>query len=125
MTRLSFVVAACLTAAALPARAAEPTTPERATLFEAGEGGDKPFRIPGLAVTARGTLLAYCEARRGDKGDWGTIDVMLRRSADGGRTWLPRQHVAHHGPRVPKNPVALAQKLANESDQTVNNPVAI
>ena len=40
-----------------------------------------------IVVTAKGTLLAYCEARKGGRGDWGTIDVMLRRSSDGGKTW--------------------------------------
>jgi len=98
---------------------------EKTTLFTAGHAGYKLYRIPGLTVTSRGTILAYCEARRGDRGDWGTIDIMLRRSSDGGRTWLPPQHIAHHGPRVPKNTVALEKKLATEADQTVNNAVAI
>ena len=55
-------------------------------LFVAGEGGYKLYRIPGIVVTAGGTVLAYCEARKGDSGDWGIIDVMLRRSTDGGKT---------------------------------------
>ena len=104
--------------------AAEPRI-EKNALFTAGAQDYKLFRIPGIVATARGTLLAYCEARRSDKGDWGPIDVMMRRSTDGGRSWLAPQHIAHHGPKVPKNPVALAQKLALETDQTVNNPVAI
>jgi sialidase-1 len=98
---------------------------DKTAIFTAGEEGYKLYRIPGLVVTSRGTLLAYCEARKSDRGDWGPIDILLRRSTDGGKTWQPRQHVAHHGARVPKNPAALAQKLAKEDDQTVNNPVAI
>jgi sialidase-1 len=50
-----------LLAAALPA--AEPRL-EKTDLFEAGKGGHKLYRIPGLVVTARGTVLAYCEARK-------------------------------------------------------------
>ncbi len=46
-------------------------------------------------VSAAGTVLAYCEARKGDSGDWGTIDVMLRRSTDGGKTWHPRRRLVH------------------------------
>lgn len=107
-----------------PALAGEPRL-EKTTLFTAGEGGYRLYRIPGLAVTARGTVLAYCEARRSERGDWGTIDVFLRRSSDGGRTWSAPQHIAHHGPKVPKNEVALRQKLATTDEQTVNNPVAI
>ena len=33
---------------------------ETTELFEAGEGGYKIFRIPGVVVTAKGTILAYC-----------------------------------------------------------------
>ncbi|HEX5497632.1 MAG TPA: sialidase family protein, partial [Thermomicrobiales bacterium] len=53
------------------------------------------------------------------------IDILLRRSLDGGRTWLAPQHIAHHGPPAPKNPVARRKKPAGENDQTVNNPLAI
>ena len=131
MKRLSFIIGsaawialACISGGGRWAVAADPRL-EKTRLFTAGEAGYSLYRIPGLAVTARGTVLAYCEARRSDKGDWGTIDVMLRRSTDGGGHWLPRQHVAHHGLTVPKNPVAIEKKLAGESDRTTNNPVAI
>jgi sialidase-1 len=94
-------------------------------LFQAGHEGYKLYRIPGLIVTAKGTVLAYCEARRSDRGDWGTIDILLRRSTDGGKTWSPPKKIADvPGPKA-KNPVALAQKLASSDDVTYNNPVAI
>jgi sialidase-1 len=98
---------------------------EKSDLFEAGKDGYVMYRIPGIVVTAKGTVLAYCEARKGVGGDWDNIDIMLRRSTDGGKTWAPRKQIAHFGPAVPKHPLALRQKLARESDQTVNNPVAI
>jgi sialidase-1 len=103
--------------------AAEPTL-ERVDLFEAGTDGYALYRIPGLVVTAKGTVLAYCEARKTGKSDWDTIDIMLRRSTDGGKTWSERQKIADvPGPKT-KNPVALAQKLGNADDVTYNNPVA-
>ena len=34
-------------------------------LFRSGEGGYHTYRIPALVVTAKGTLLAFCEGRRG------------------------------------------------------------
>jgi sialidase-1 len=55
--------------------AAEPLL-EKADLFEAGKEGYVLYRIPGIVVTAKGTVLAYCEARKSDKGDWGTIDIL-------------------------------------------------
>src|SRR3954447_3961267 len=95
-----------LAVAAPSIRAAEPLL-EKIDLFEAGKDGYALYRIPGIVVTPKGTVLAYCEARKTAKGDWGTIDIMLRRSTDGGKTWAPRRQIAHFGPPVPKNPVAL------------------
>jgi sialidase-1 len=126
--------AKALTGAALPSAAAIPMATaalaaepfmEKADLFEAGKDDYALYRIPGIVVTAKDAVLAYCEARKDTKGDWGQIDVMLRRSTDGGKTWEPRRHIAHLGERIPKNPAALAQKLASPDDQTTNNPVAI
>ena len=98
---------------------------EKVDLFEAAKEGYTLYRIPGIVVTKRGTVLAYCEARKSDKGDWGTIDILLRRSTDGGKTWGPRANIANvPGPKA-KNPVALAQKLATPGEVTYNNPVAI
>jgi sialidase-1 len=118
---LIFALAASQPPAAL---AAEPFM-ERVDLFEANTDGYALYRIPGIVGTTKGTVLAYCEARRTGKSDWDTIDVMLRRSTDGGKTWEPRRHIAHHGVKVAKNPVALERKQATPDDQTVNNPVAI
>ena len=115
---------AILLALGLRTEAAEPFL-DKIDLFEAGKDGYKLYRIPGIIVTAKGTVLAYCEARKSDSGDWGPIDILLRRSTDGGKTWGPRQKIADvPGPKT-KNPVALAQKLAQPEDVTYNNAVAI
>lgn len=98
---------------------------EKADLFRGGEGGYALYRIPGVVVTARGTVLAYCEARRTGKSDWDTIDIVLRRSTDGGKTWTePRKIADVPGPKT-KNPVALAQGLGRPEDVTYNNAVMI
>ena len=98
---------------------------QRQELFTSGQGGYAQYRIPGIVVTGKGTVLAYAEARKSLRGDWGTIDIVLRRSADRGATWSPFQVIAHvDGPKV-KNPVAVAQNLATNDEVTYNNPVAI
>jgi sialidase-1 len=102
--------------------AAEPTV-EKTDLFTGGEGGSALYRIPGIVVTTKGTALAYCEARRKSGADWGEIEVHLRRSTDGGRTWSAPQHIAHSGERIEGNPHKHDEEGAKE--QTVNNPVAI
>jgi len=103
------------------ARAGEPLL-EKADVFPAGMNGITRYRIPGVVVTTKGTVLAYCEARKNSKSDWGEIEVHLRRSSDGGRTWQASQHIAHHGARLEGNP---HKKEGGEQEQTVNNPVAI
>jgi sialidase-1 len=104
--------------------AAEPFL-EKVDIFEAGKDGYALYRIPGIVVTKQGTVLAYCEARRTGKSDWDTIDIMLRRSTDGGKTWDAMRKISDvPGPKT-KNPVALAQKLGNTNDVTYNNATAI
>jgi Neuraminidase (sialidase) len=105
-------------------RAGEPLL-EKTDLFEANTGGYAHYRIPGLVVTKGGTLLAYCEARKSTRSDWGTIDILMRRSTDGGKTWGPPRKVVSPPKDVTKNPVALTQKLARPDEITLNNPVAI
>ncbi|AMV28186.1 Sialidase precursor [Gemmata sp. SH-PL17] len=120
MTRFALVLV--LAAFSVPAFAAEP---EKIDLFDADRGGYKQYRIPGIVVTKSGVVLAYCEARKSARGDWGEIDILFRRSADGGKTWDEPKKIADvPGPKE-KNPVALAQKLANKDDVTYNNPVMI
>ena len=47
-------------------------------------------RIPGLAITPKGTILAIYDARRDrDRDLQGDIDICYNRSTDGGRTWSP------------------------------------
>lgn len=62
-------------------------------LFTNDSHGYHTFRIPSLIATATGTLLAFCEGRRDGGGDSGDIDMLLRRSTDGGQTWSEIQTV--------------------------------
>lgn len=98
---------------------------QRQTLFQSGQGGYAQYRIPGIVVTKKGTILAYAEARKSLRGDWNMIDIVLRRSSNNGATWSPFRLIAQvDGPKS-KNPVALTQNLANTDEVTYNNPVAI
>jgi len=112
------IVAALVLASTLQAADA----PERSVVFPPGLDGVVRYRIPGIVVTGRGTVLAFCEARRDSPKDWGEIEVHLRRSTDGGRTWQPARHIAHRGDRIEGNP---HKPIGGEREQTVNNPVAI
>lgn len=56
-------------------------------VFVSGTKGYHTFRIPAIARTQSGDLLAFAEGRRAGRGDSGDIDLVMRRSTDGGRTW--------------------------------------
>ncbi|MDX3513392.1 sialidase family protein [Streptomyces caniscabiei] len=43
------------------------------------------FRIPAVVATP-GALLAFCEGRVGGREDSGDIDIVMKRSTDGGLT---------------------------------------
>ncbi|MFJ8533551.1 exo-alpha-sialidase [Streptomyces sp. NPDC093591] len=62
--------------------------------YVSGEGGYDTYRIPATITTPRGTVLAFAEGRHDGAGDTGDIDVVLRRSRDGGCTWGPVTVVA-------------------------------
>ena len=65
-------------------------------LYKGSGGREKPvygkacrYRIPALAVSKKGTILAFAEARRLHGNDVGDIDAVVKRSEDGGKTWGP------------------------------------
>jgi len=75
---------------------AEPWS-RRATLFESGDHDFFTFRIASMVASKDGTLLAFAAARKGKGGDWDPINIVLRRSTDGGLTWTPMQIVVANG----------------------------
>ena len=63
-------------------------------VFISGQGGYHTYRIPALVITSKETLLAFCEGRKRSSSDEGDIDLLLKRSTDGGRSWS--KHVIIH-----------------------------
>lgn len=67
-------------------------------LRQRGDDDVDTYRIPGLATTNAGTLIAVYDLRRSGGGDLpGDIDVGLSRSTDGGRTWAPMRVIMDMG----------------------------
>ncbi len=60
---------------------------ETAVVWESEVGGYNTYRIPSVIMTSKGTLLAFCEGRVKSRSDTGDIDLVAKRSHDGGRTW--------------------------------------
>ena len=73
-------------------------------LFTAGRGGYSSYRIPALAVTGKGTILAFCEGRKYSGGDSGEIDLLVRRSTDQGAHWSEPYVIWHDSGNTCGNP---------------------
>src|SRR5262245_58292726 len=84
--------------------------PTQSAVFVSGQAGFHTYRIPSLLVSAKGTLLAFCEGRKTGRADTGDIDLVLRRSCDGGKTWQPTQIVWDDGDNTCGNPCPVVER---------------
>ena len=80
-------------------------------VFQAGESGYHTFRIPAIIKHASGSLLAFCEGRKANSSDFGDIDIVMKRSEDGGRTWGPLQVVVDRAESQAGNPAPVFDQL--------------
>lgn len=91
------------------ALAAPPAGPEEIDVFVSETNGYNTFRIPALLVTPKGAVLAFCEGRKKTSADDGDVDLVYRRSEDGGKTW---------------GPVHLLHEEGGDAPITIGNPCA-
>lgn len=89
--------------------AAQPAC-EQDAVFTSGTDGYHTYRIPALAVANDGTVLAFCEGRKRGGGDSGDIDLLLKRSTDGGRTWSAPQVVWDDAENTCGNPAPVVDR---------------
>ncbi|MEC3966944.1 sialidase family protein [Flagellimonas halotolerans] len=67
-------------------------------LRQKGQDGIDTYRIPGIATTNKGTLIAVYDNRYNDPVDLQEdIDVGMSRSTDGGQTWEPMKVIMDMG----------------------------
>lgn len=77
---------------------AAPALLEQVDVFVAGQDGVYEYRIPGIVTSNKGTLIAFCDARMRKEGDPpNDIDMVMKRSVDGGRTWSPLRTLVNNG----------------------------
>ncbi len=109
MARTLFALAVLLLHANFLA-AAEPAGLEEVDVFTAGEHGVHTYRIPALVVSKAGTVLAFCEARQEKSSDHGNIDLVARRSTDGGRTFGSPITIHDEGGHTIGNPCPVVDR---------------
>jgi sialidase-1 len=71
--------------------------PFNTTLYAQGDGGYHTFKIPTMITAVNGTILVFAEARADNQEDWGKMDMVVRKSYDGGDTWTPLEVVVEDG----------------------------
>lgn len=81
-----------------------------AHLYKGGEAGYACFRIPAMVSTPKGTVLAFAEARKNNCGDASDIDLVVKRSADGGKTWSELQVVWNDSTNTCGNPAPVVDQ---------------
>ncbi|MEM6931103.1 MAG: sialidase family protein, partial [Myxococcota bacterium] len=102
-------VAPALTGAQEPL-AGGPSPPDPVTVWASGEDGYHTYRIPAIVRSPSGDLLAFCEGRRGGRGDSGDIDLLLRRSTDDGGSWGESRVLWDDGDNVCGNPCPVVDE---------------
>jgi len=83
---------------------------EKVVVWESGVGGYDTYRIPAIIQTRAGTLLAFAEGRFASRSDTGNIDMLVKRSEDGGRTWSDHQVIWDDGPNTCGNPCPVVDQ---------------
>ena len=63
------------------------TAQQKIPVFISGKEGHKSYRIPAIIKLPNNELLAFCEGRVHGSGDFGDIDIVMKRSRDHGKTW--------------------------------------
>ena len=94
-----------------------PVTSPRSNLdfiFESGKDGYTCFRIPSMIQTEKGALLAFAEGRKGGCSDTGNIDLVLKRSKDGGKTWSKLEVIWNDGENTCGNPAPVVDRVTGE-----------
>jgi sialidase-1 len=81
---------------------------EHTQLFSKGMQEGRGYRIPSILTfkdnAGRDIVMAFAESRADVMLDWGDIDLVMRRSTDGGKTWGPVVELADAGKRTAGNP---------------------
>ncbi|MCH2133217.1 MAG: glycoside hydrolase [Phycisphaerales bacterium] len=86
-------------------------TVSRVDVFTSGTDGYHTFRIPSIVVAPSGDLVAVCEGRRNGRGDSGEIDLVMRRSEDGGITWSELEVIQSDAGNTCGNPTMVVDEM--------------
>ena len=84
---------------------------QSAVLFRSGDEGYQCFRIPALVALDSKVVVAFAEGRKDNCADFGDVDIVMRRSTDGGHHWGPIEVVVNNGDLQAGNATPLIDRL--------------
>jgi sialidase-1 len=76
-------------------------------VFVSGTNGYNSFRIPAIIILPNNELLAFCEGRVKSDNDFGDINIVMKRSADKGKTWSTLQTIVDNDSLQAGNPAPV------------------
>lgn len=83
-------------------------------IFISGTQGYATFRIPALVTTNSGRILAFAEGRVNGSSDTGNINLVMRSSDDGGKTWSQLKVIWDDNENVCGNPAPVIDRATGE-----------
>lgn len=76
-------------------------------VFTSGTEGHKSYRIPAIINLPGSEILAFAEGRVNNAGDFGDINIVLKRSNDKGKTWSALQTIVDAATLQAGNPAPI------------------
>src|SRR5690606_26286962 len=107
---------------------------EPVSIFKSGDDGYKSYRIPAIVAFSEKKIIAIAEGRVNNAGDYGNIDIVMKTSIDGGKTWSGLSQIVDVGnlqagnpapvidmqdPRYPKGRIFLFYNVGNDHEGEV------
>jgi sialidase-1 len=93
-----------------PSSSAQTSGLKQIDVFESGKDGYFAYRIPSIVLTPKGTLVAIAEGRKNSRSDTGDIDLVMKRSFDGGNTWSEMKVIGDNGENTFGNPTQVVDR---------------
>lgn len=88
-------------------------------VFEGGKEGHAIYRIPAIISLPDGDLLAFAEGRVNGYDDFGDINLVMKRSADSGKTWSSLSTLADYEALQVGNPAPVLDRFDPDYPQGV------